>query len=86
MAKHDSGRATQAWKEPPFAGLIIQDGELHGIGAAGEALQINFGAGTFWFNDAIYEEAGDARSGQDGKKQERQNSGKEFGVPACGIT
>ena len=86
MAEHDGGRAAEARKEPTFAGLVIQDGELHGIRAAGETLQINFRAGAFWFDDAIYEEAGDAGGGQNGKKEERQNSSEEFGVPACGIT
>ena len=86
MAKHDGGCATEARKEPAFARLVFQDAELHGIRASGETLQINFGAGAFWFNDAIYEEASDARGGQNGKKEERQNSSEKFGVPACGIT
>src|ERR1700730_16174103 len=75
MAKHDGGRTAEARKKPAFAGLVSQDGELHGIRAAGETLQINFRAGAYWFDDAIYEEAGDARGGQDGKKKERQNCG-----------
>ena len=86
VAEHDGGRATKSGKEPAFAGLLTQDGELHGIRTSGETLQINFGAGALWFDDAIHEEAGDARGGKDGEKEECQNSGEKFGVPACGIT
>ena len=63
------GAPRKPWKEPAFAGLLTQDGELHGIWAAGETLQINFGAGAFRFDDAIDEEAGHARGGQVRRKR-----------------
>src|SRR4029077_16120741 len=86
MAKHDGGRAAEAWKEPAFADLVIQDSELHRVRASGKTLQINFRAGAFRFDDAIHEETRHAGGGQYGEKEECQNSGEKFGIPACGIT
>src|ERR1700736_5296801 len=86
MAKHDGGCAPKSWEEPAFPGLLPQDGELHGVRAAGETFQINFGASAFRFDNAIDKESGYACGGEDGEKYERQNSGDKSGVPACGIT